>query len=83
MTALKETGARVRFQKVDRGRDVYHAHIFVADQMFGFVTQRRGGPYQACLRNGRLIGETDSLTQLREQVERYAAESVGQPPSIS
>lgn len=74
----------VKFTKVDRGRDVYHAHIYIKGQRYGFVSQRRGGNYQAFVDNGRVIAEAGSLSQLREKVcEHYAMSDGTASPSLS
>lgn len=81
MTTLQETAKtmanatfQVKFSKLDRGPDVYFAHIYITGQLFGSVCQRRGGRYEAFTKNQHKVGEADSLSQLRELVvEFYAA----------
>lgn len=64
----------VRFTRVNAGRDVYQAMIYIDGKHFGYVYQRRGGKYQAHTARNRFIGEEDTLGRLRERIiEHYGA----------
>ena len=68
---------RIKFARVNRGRDVFHAHIYIDGAFWGYISQRRGGEYEAYRPNNRLIAAAPSLSELRERVGRHYAD----PPS--
>lgn len=72
---------RIRFTRVDRGPHVYHAHVFIDGSFWGYISQRRGGDYEAYTPNNRLIAAAPSLRVLRERVERHYVESNSSPPA--